>query len=228
MNDVRFWHHHQVIILSQHQQQRTFIRLRVLTFRNVLHSAPESLAINYLLFRPSMRPTNVSAIEILMCGGVVYIFIRVFHVSKYIKSTLYAARIRILNIFCLFGLTTMQQFRVGNKRAEIGPQIKEKDEIFSSIFAVCPKKDDIYRATRSCCCWGAERESDDDRICSRQRKKWGAILLCRLLPNKLTTTFPPFHFSVFFFVFLFYFRHFTHDTHRKTVDPAVCLCCSTL
>jgi hypothetical protein len=39
-----------------------------------------------------MRPTNVSAIEILMCGGVVYIFIRVFHVSKYIKSTLYAAR----------------------------------------------------------------------------------------------------------------------------------------
>ena len=105
----------------------------------------------------------------------------------------------------------MQQFRVGNKRAE-RPQIKKKKENRQNVplyFAVCPKKDDIYRATRSC--WGA-RESDDDRICSRQRKKWGAILLCRLLPNKLTTTFPPFHFSVFFFVFffLFYFRHFTH------------------
>lgn len=38
----------------------------------------------------------------------------------------------------------MQQFRVGNKRAEIGPQIKEKDEIFSSLFAVCPKGKTTY------------------------------------------------------------------------------------
>ena len=196
----------------------------MLTYRNVLHSAPESLAINYLLFRPSIRlcdrNTNVWWRSIHFYSSISCL--KIYEINSIRCSY-------VLNIFCLlFGLTTMQQFRVGNKRAEIGPQIKEKDEIFSSIFAVCPKKDDVYRATRSCCCWGAERESDDDRICSRQRKKWGAILLCRLLPNKLTTTFPPFHFSVFFFVFLFYFRHFTHDTHRKTVDPAVCLCCSTL
>lgn len=145
--------------------------------------------------------------------------------SQNIWNQLYGTLfVYIKYILFVFGLTTMQQFRVGNKRAEIGPQIKEKDEIFP-LYVVCPKKDDIYRATRSCCCcWGAERESDDDRICSRQRKKWGAILLCRLLPNKLTTTFPPFHFSVFFFVFfLFILFWSTFHTHTQENRRSCCL-----